>query len=508
MTYRPYFTVAGRAAGKLPLLMAPWVEYQIAKLPADFRGDILLRDNPLYLAEPRPRDFAPEVAGQMMADLCSIYKKSLMVFRWIANAILHANQIRETRPAPNYRTEALIKIANALSQHFEVDPELQEGEFRNPLRLVVETVYDGLAQVTDDEIALFFLMLAEAVGVPSRIVVQGGTRTGWRVYTECQIDDRSWFPFDFVAPKWGISPKGGTRHKFSADGGPESKSKRQYGIAARQAVGRPPVSEQVVGSGRTDWCAYWQQPKNHPEWFADLDAALKQLPENFHGGFLTNPYYEQAGISVAENFGPERTGAIIAYMTRLYSERYGDIFRRIVHSALQEAGVGPNSPVLRVAEAIADLVRTVFPYAEETVGVEEITSPLRMWWFHCHYPGVQKFDCDDLTTCYMTLAESCGIPTGIRLAGDAGQRDKYHVYPFVVTNDGQHVVYDVSAPNRWGHEMSRGKNFVDYVPRERDTYESHFHRRPQRRTAAGYVPGGMFMAGQRTVAGFHPFRRR
>lgn len=505
MTRLSYYTVGRAPVGNFPAVAAPWVEMQIAHLPPDFVGDVLLREDPLYLAGPGPRHFEPKVAGEMLADLANLYKKNCMVFRWVANAVLHNAGIRETRPAANYRYPALKALADSLAAHYEVETGPLSGEFKNPLRMLVETVYQGLNRVSDDEAALLFLMLGEAVGVPCRLVFRGSQSQGWRVYAEAQMDGETWFPFDFAGNKWGSAPEGGRRLVFIADAGPGDTKQRPYGIAERNAVGQPPVSGNVMGSGRTDWCVHWRSPSLRPlpEWFADLNQSVKALPPGFHDPFLSNKYFSHARTDVAENFGPERTGAIIAYMTRLYADRYGDLLRRIVRTGYREMGVPETADAMTRAHAIADMVRTVFPYAEETVGVEEITSPLRMWWFHAHYPGVQKFDCDDLTTNFMTLAEADGIPTGIRLAGDAGKSDKYHVYPFVIQPNGDRVIFDVSAPGKWGTEMSRGNNFVDYVPRMRDTYESHFMRGGPRRTAAGYWPP---VAGARVPVAMYPPR--
>jgi len=293
--------------------------------------------------------------------------------------------------------------------------------------------------------------------------------------------------FDFLAPRWGLAPEG-KKYAFTADGGPKTVG-RLIDFIDNQVYGDFVIPQELIGSYNLEASQFWSHPRYQPVWFWQLNKAIQKLPKDLNKGFLVNKYFDHATVNVAENFGPEKTGAIIAKVTKLYSNLYGRIFATVVRDAAAGQGVDfANLPPIRQAQYIADLVRTLFPYAEETVGVEEITIPLRMFWFYCYYPGVQKFDCDDLTTCFMVLAESCGLPTAVRLAGDSGKTDKYHVYPVYKGPDVNHpYVFDVSAPTPWGIEMNRGENFRDFDPNNASTYESELSIKQ----AAGLIPNQM-----------------
>lgn len=466
----------------LRMVSAPWVEFQL--LTAE--PSTILADATINRPQPANglnfKHFTPATAGDLIMLYANQYKKTLMVFRWVANAILHSKGIRETRPTPAYRRPALEALADAIKKHFLViQPGLNSG-LRNPLRLLVEIVYENNRACRDDEAALLFLMFAEAVGVPCKFVIVKQDK-GWRSYVECQLDVQSdWMAFDFLSGQWGVAPQG-KKYAFTADGGPSTVGRSQEFID-NQVYGEFAIPRELIGSYNLSASRWWREPKIRPIWFAPLNKALQNQPTNFNDPFLVNKYFDHPRVNVAENFGPEMTGAIIAKAAQLQSQRYGRIFASIVRDAANAFNLDLyDLQGLRQGQLIADLIRTTMPYAEETVGVEELTDPKRMWWFYCFYPGVQKYDCDDLTTCWMTMAESIGLTTGVRLAGDAGKTDKYHVYPLYLGPDVKEpYVFDVSAPTPWGVEMNRGNNFRDYFPKDPATYEPVLSRN----VAAGF----------------------
>lgn len=459
---------------------APWVEFQIFTAePKTIISDITI-NRPRVANSFSFKSYSPQTAGSLMSLYINQYKKIFMVFRWVANAILHAKGIRETRPAAGYRRPALIALADAIKSHFvQISPAADTG-FRNPMRLLVEMVYGNSRVARDDEASMLFVMLAEAVGIPCKLVLVQDSRFGWRAFVECQLDmQNQWMPFDFLTGQWGVAPQG-QRYAFTADGGKSTVSGDQKPLIDNSVVGDLVVPRALVGSYNLAASRYWKYPKIVPSWYPELNAAVQSLPKDIHDPFLANKYFDHQAVNIAENFGPEVTGAIIAKFSKIYSQRFGGIFRKIIEDAAQDAGIVLNllEPIKR-AQLIADLVRNVFPYAEETVGVEEITNPLRMFWFYCYYPGVQKYDCDDLTTCWMSIAEANNLATSVRLAGDAQDpsKNKYHVYPVYLgayfNNEmlANPFVYDVSAPTAWGVEMQRGDNYRDYTPSDPSTYE-------------------------------------
>lgn len=479
---------------------APWVEFQLLTgHPQLVKPDATINrprsDNSLNM-----KDFEPQTGGELMTLYANRYKKSFMVFRWVACAVLHACGIRETRPSPSYRKPALIAIADTIKNHFvTIRPNVDSG-LRNPLRLLVETVYENSRACRDDEAALLFFMLAEAVGIPSKFVLVEDGSGVWKAYVECQLDLASdWMAFDFNAGQWG-RPIPGTKMYFSADGSATPTNSRALDFVDDKVTGKFVIPEELIGSSDYSKSKFWNKPKITPSWYPAIDRAIKSLPKNINSGFLMNKYYDHPNTDVAENFGPDVTGAIIAKAANIYSTKYRNVFRAIVEDAADAFRVDVSTLMPReLAQMNADLVRSIFPYAEETVGVEEITIPLRMFWFHCYYPGVLKFDCDDLTLCWMTLAESSGLATSIRLAGDAGQGDyysgdKYHVYPTLIedwSSLDHRFVFDVSAPTPWGVEMNRGQNFRDYEPRNPESFEPVLKKVAKKgfKVAASRLPG-------------------
>lgn len=474
--------VSGNGSDRLlPSVAAPWVEFEIFNSSRkDHDCDFTIR-RPRVEGELSIKDFKPETAKDLIQAIANTYKKTTMAFRWVSNAILHARGIREVRPSEIYRRPALIALADTLRDHFAV---VQTGVvtqcFRNPLRMLVEICYENLRIAGDDEIALLFFMLAEAAGIPSRYVIAlpaSSKDKGWRAFVECQLDMTSnWMAFDFGAKEdWGYVPPG-TKYRTQAEAGPpEGKTVGLGGYFDNSVKGQFVIPQQLIGSGRLDQSSYWRQPKLHPYWFDMLNAAIVQQKADFNDPFIVNRYYRRGNVDIAENFGPEVTGAIIAKAARIYSQKHRAVFQSIAQDATQAFGVNLVSlDIENRSKMIADLVRGIFPYAEETVGVEELTTPLRMFWFYCFYPGVQKYDCDDLTTCFMTVAEAAAIRTKIRLAGDPGKTIKYHVYPVVMLADGRETIMDASSPTPWGSEMDRGKNFKDFEPQNPATYEPTF----------------------------------
>jgi len=488
---------------------APWVELELLNIDERFVPDITLRDGELRLQQQQqlPGSFRPDVAGKMAVDMANLYKKTLMVFRWVASALLHNAGVRETRPALQYRQPAVLALARIVQGNYRILTGDQPGEWRNPLRVLVETVYQGLDTLSDDEATLFYLMLVEAMGIPTRFVIvqQNGS---YRAYAECQLDPDSnnWFPVDLTSDQLGVAPKGTNRQHFQAHATKGVPKGRDYGRAPK-AIGRLPIRGHLVGSGRTQGSRFWDRPKIRPipQWFEWLRKEAEHIPDDLHSPFLAKQHFPRAKGAVAENLGPYATGSIIAYMTALYAQRYGYIFRAIARDAVtaQTGGVWPTDPV-QLAELLANTVRTIFAYAEETVGVEETATPLRMFLTHTYYPGVQKYDCDDLTACFMALAESCGLRTGVRLAGNPGETDKFHVYPFIMLQNGMRRIYDVSSPLPWGQEMDRGSNFQDFVPSQPQTYKIYLDEQRRRYGTAAGLPVLPRIRGRSSVAGFLP----
>lgn len=493
LDFKPY--LIGSAGGNfLPSIVAPWVEFEIFNaVREDHIADYTI-NRPVIANVISIKSFEPQAAKQLIDIVANSYKKTSMVFRWVANAILHARGIREVRPAASYRTPALIALADAIRNHFAIiQTGRVDGGFRSPLRMLVEIAYADTRIASDAELALLLFMLAEAIGVPCKYVIADGQGSDWRAYVECQVNmDNSWMAFDFGSDEWGVEPPG-RKHKLTPDAGPPSNNttKGLNRLFDNRIIGDLVVPQPLIGSKALEYSHYWKEPKIRPYWFNDLDVAIREMRPDMNVPFLVNRYYKTRNVDIAENFGPEVTGAIIAAATDIYKKNFGNLFLAMTRDASAAFGIdlmqlGEDQR----AKLVGDLVRGVFPYAEETYGVEEITLPLRMWWFYCFYPGVQKYDCDDLTLCYMTMAESAGIDTKIRLAGDPGKRAKYHVYPVVNLASGHELVMDVSSPTPWGSEMERGSNFNDYRPRDPNTYVPTFERARRQnssKNAAGYV---------------------
>jgi hypothetical protein len=143
--------------------------------------------------------------------------------------------------------------------------------------------------------------------------------------------------------------------------------------------------------------------------------------------------------------------------------------------------------------------RSVFPYSEETIGVEQVASPLKILFIHAFQPYIQRYDCDDLTLLFMAFVECLGaepavkeyigLKSMVRLAGAPDSGDiKFHVFPVVKFDrvDSSEYTHDVSAPTDllyW--QMNHGGNKEDYVPTVQSTYIPVLSRLGRNNSVAG-----------------------
>lgn len=480
----------GAHAVGLRTIAAPWVEFQALEISPEFRDDFRIVNRSMGSSPGDNQD--PVRWAGMLLTVLETYKDHCAVFRYVANAILNAHNIHETRPVQEYhsgqarsgRIPAIRAITESLASHFDVIGS-DDVAFRSPLELLAWVVYgagDFARAAAPDELAVLFSVLVQAVGIPSWLVVNPRSA---RLTVECEtglpgrssnspiaVFDPYRLSVDFVARK----PTGRDRLELhtsdqAASGGVRAVS--GFNVVAGTTGRYPEALRGLVGTGRNDRSQFWRTPLRAPAWYGELDQAWRSFNTADHDPFLSRVTHRMHRTTVAENRGPPVTGAIIAYMVYLYSTRFARLFRRITELELdkRERNWRSYSP-LALADAIARLVRDRFAYREEMWRVEEILSPITQWRFDAFRPGEQCHDCDDLGVNTMTLWESFDIPSGIRLAGDAGKDTQYHVYPFVVKG-GKAYVFDVSAPDIY-REMEHGENYIDYLPRVENTYARAF----------------------------------
>lgn len=498
----------GVVAG-LRSIVAPWVELQAVDASEPFHDDFRVVGRP---RESRQRNDVsgpgdPFAWGVYLVDQLEVYRNHLMLFRWAGNAILSALSVHETRPVQEYhsgqslsgRVPAVRAIADSLTGWFRVAPDENALRFRSPLEVLAAAVWDdrpSARMVCVDELAMLFAVITQAVGIPSWFVID--RMAGNRLTVECELGhsftDRAAGVASFD-PRTGrlvllqSKPTGRGRLEFAPGGEGDTKSWASGPSPAMRApAGRLPADlNGVLGTGHTAQTRWWARPRHAPSWYAELADWRKRFRTGWHGSLFRRPVHWMARTVVGENFGPETTGALIATGVRTYVQKMRPLFRTIVISELRDRGIDWRQlNQLQLADAIAKLVRDYFAYREEMVRVEEIVGPLMQWELHAFAPGVQRHDCDDLGFNTMTLWESMDIASAIRLAGDAGGRSRYHVYPLAVI-DGQAWVFDVSAPDLY-REMNHGTNYEDFLPRNPEKLEKALVRvdREKVRMVAGW----------------------
>lgn len=495
---------ASRARPSFRQLIAPWVELQALEAEEAFHDDFRIGKGDREGSSLPDGEGDPVAWGRMLIDVAETYKSNCMVFHYVANAILSAFRVHETRPLTEYRSSeglsgrvpALRAIARALFDEYDTLENDDAVRFRSPLEVLVGTCYSNsrlTSMLAQDEMAVLFSLLAQSVGIPSWFVVDTDSR---ELTVECDcgsIPGRrgssntigvfsprqrrlDFMPARVEAPAriefHGREEKttGGSRR--SVTGG--------YLLEPGRSGHFPTVLEGLVGTSDTGASRFWKAPQGAPSWYPALHQAYRQFDISLHRPFLIKPVLAMNQTVVARNYGPPVTGALIAYMVRIYTANFGRLFRRIVVDELAKKGLRySNLSPLELANEIAIWVKDNFAYREEDHRVEAILSPLLRLRMHCFYPKVLRGDCDDLSVLTMTLQESCGIATAVRLAGDPikpgtkpHEIHQYHVYPLAVI-DGRAHVFDVSGFDLYA-EMPHGGNKVDFAPRDPGTFEGVF----------------------------------
>lgn len=537
--------VVGRRAAEPSFadLVRPWIAYEAwervhprggrqqpikpGSLQEQIVSDLTIRP-PLRWQGEATQPASAKDRACLLVRTSMFYKRHIMAFRRVASALLPHDG--GTRPGAEYRIPVIQRIAGALSRHYRVRQMPGTG-YRTPLRILFETAHAGLRQLRPGEMAMMFLMLTEAAGIPCALLVdQDSLRVVCKVNPSDGTNPRDLMVFDPETGSisaWGSVPMVDP-YIFELD---EAFSPRDqfnqpfdgvlpasHYILAKTCIDRlqgvpvvpgvmgevPPVLQDVMWGRGLVAAPEWQTPRTTlvgPDWYHRLVQAMDTFdPNEMHAPFLMRPSQmaQGPGTWTAENFGPMITGGIIAFMARLYSRIYTDIFRDLVQWVWTTAPNQPwfsalpanvrayhrkkgNAPVEDIifdftgngpsmlGWVFGEWVRRALPYCEETIAVEEITGPLAALRLIAHYPGIQKFDCDDVSVFWMTCMESVIVSatqlvhnrggnapvvmTAVRLAGDAPSPqdpdpDKYHVYPLLAVNGfNQNVVtFDVSNP--------------------------------------------------------------
>lgn len=500
---------AGGTVGRMPAgvpslrqIIAPWVELQALEAGEAFHDDFRIEKAPREHVE-MGGEGDPVAWGRMLVDVADTYKANCVVFNYAANAILSAFRVHETRPLTEYRSSeglsgrvpALRAFARILFDTFDTLQDDDAVRFRSPLEVLVGVVYSNSrlsTQLAQDEMAVLFSLLAQSVGIPCWFVVDSQTR---ELTVECDcgtIPGRR-----DSAPTVGVFSARQRQLRFMP-ARVQSNSRLEFhqmkkttggrdgttGYTVRPArTGRFPAAlEGLVGSGDTENSRYWRRPADAPSWYPALVEAYRHFDVAMHRPLMLKPVLSMNQTLVGRNLGPPVTGAIIAYMTRIYTSNFGKLFRRIVMDELAQKGLRYSSlSPLELANEIAVWVKDNFAYREEDHKVELLFSPLLRLRLHCFYPRALRGDCDDLSVLTMTLQESCGIATAVRLAGDPikpgtppEEVHQYHVYPLAVIGGRPHV-FDVSGFDLYS-EMPHGGNKLDYAPRDPDTFMDVFAR--------------------------------
>jgi len=498
----------------------------------------------------------------LLVRATTFYKRHVMTFRRVASALLPPEM--GTRPGPEFRIPVVRRIAQALNE-YDVQQMLGTG-YRTPLRILFETAYAGLQKLRPGERAMLFAMLTEAVGIPCAYLIEQRGAGDLRMVVLCKVnpgdgsnpaDLMVYDPMTSKVAPW--QPDASTTNRWlylldedfnipanQVDAGSCVARTRDVTIVPGQIGQVPPQLLEVMHGRGLMAAPEWRKPATtlvSPEWYQRVIEANQNFdPNEIHSPFLVNPsrIARGPGTWTAENLGPETTGGIIAFMARIYSTLYADIFRDLVqwvwstadgqtwfsnlppfakayHARMNRAPVEEviidvaNDGPAALGYVFGEWVRRALPYCEETIAVEEITGPLAALRLIAHYPGIQKFDCDDVSVFWMTgmesvvvtasqLAASRGqqavpqVMTAVRLAGDPPVgADKYHVYP-LISYSGVTRVFDVSNPLEvpLDDELEHGGNEETRWPQVPSTWLGLFYSGVELHTpqAAAGVPVG------------------
>lgn len=513
MAYRRYDTTD---------VLLPWVELELLDLSPSFNYDASVDINTSPFAEVRA--WSLDKYADFIASIAALYKRMKPVFRYVANAICTYELDNGKYPFPVAKhlrpfEQDKMRICNAIARFLDQFGRLKGnnfGIFKSPLKVLVEMAYKLNNRFADDEIAVLFNLLVEAMGIRTQFVLSQSPTGQRKLDIACQTktinmldpykeEDSNLENYTFY------NFSSGNRHVFSRSFNyignyrifdtlnvtlrPENLNIREVEI--RQLVSR------CVGSGNRNLTRSWNNGMLTKEaagsgWFRQLEIARSSFESNDYP-YIASIFSRQRGTVVGHNYGPQATASIMAWTANTMTT-YKDVFVQFIKEVVANPNLafdksdlrdfmgamnGCTKSMKRVLSRLFYYIRQAFPYCEETIGVEQVASPLKMLFIHAFHPYIQRYDCDDLTLFFMAFVESLGskrvvrdtmgLKSMVRLAGNPGEEDiKYHVYPVVtfdIVDKYDEYVHDVSAPTDelyW--QMNHGGNKEDFIPTVQSSY--------------------------------------
>jgi len=502
-------------------VLLPWVELELLDLSPSFNFDASVDINVSPFVEVRALSL--DKYADFIASIAAIYKRMKPVFRYIANAICTYELDSGKYPFPVAKhlrpfEQDKVRICNSIARFLDQYPRVKGtnfGAFKSPFKVLVEMAYKLNNTFSDDEIAVLFNLLVEAMGIRTQFVLSQSPTGQRKLDIACQTktislidpysdEDSNLENYTF----YSFNSNG--RHIYSRSfnyiGNYRIFDTLNVSVNANdlniREVEITQLVSRCVGSGNRNLTRSWNNGMLTREaaqstWFPLLERARNNFESNDYP-YIASIFSRQRGQVIGHNYGPQATASIMAWTANTMTT-YKEVFVEFMKEVVAQPNLAYQKPDLtdfmgalggcpksmqRILSRLFYYIRQTFPYCEETIGVEQVASPLKMLFIHAFHPYIQRYDCDDLTLLFMAFVESLGsertvrdtigLKSMVRLAGNPGEHDvKYHVYPVVKFDivDKQEYVHDVSAPTDelyW--QMNHGGNKEDYTPTVQSSY--------------------------------------
>jgi hypothetical protein len=518
-------------------ILLPWVELELLDLDPKFNFDATTDITLSPFVE--VRSWALDNYADFIAAISSLYKRMKPVFRTVANAICTYELDLGKYPFPVAKhlrpfEQDKMRICNAIARfldNYRRTGGSDFGIFKSPLKLLVEMSYGLNNTFAADEIAILFDLLVEAMGIRTQFVLSQSPTGQRKLDVACQtktietIDPQrnedanieNYTFYSFNSQKYIFS------RSFNYIGNYKTFDTLNveidpYSLNIKEVVIRQLVSK-CVGTGNRNLTRTWNNgmltnEASRSNWFPLLEKARSNFEVNDYP-YIASIFSRQKGVTIGHNYGPQATASIMAWTANSMTV-YKDVFIAFLKEVVMQPNIAYEKPDLsdfmgamngcaksmkKVLSRLFYTIRQAFPYCEETIGVEQIASPLKMMLIHAFHPYIQRYDCDDLTLVFMAFVEALGaekvvrdtlgLKSMVRLAGNPGEYEiKYHVYPVIKFDrvDRDEYVHDVSAPTDelyW--QMNHGGNKEDYIPTVQSSYIPYIRQLSS--GAAGYTSG-------------------
>ena len=173
-------------------VLLPWVELELLDLSPNFNFDASTDINLSPFAEVRA--WSLDKYADFIASIASIYKRMKPVFRYVANAICTFELDSGKYPFPIAKhlrpfEQDKMKICNALARfldNYQRGKGSNFGIFKSPLKLLVEMAYGLNKTFAEDEIAVLFNLLVEAMGIRTQFILSQSPTGQRRLDVACQ----------------------------------------------------------------------------------------------------------------------------------------------------------------------------------------------------------------------------------------------------------------------------------------------------------------------------------